>query len=130
VTGKRIVQADAVFETSLGIVLVAGAATGWLDSGDFPAPIGTPVIVAVGIPLVLVGIVLWRVAVTPQLLRVLACANAATAAAALVWWLAASGFSTAGSAITLATAAALTLLAALQLLAQRRTVSGQVGVAT
>jgi hypothetical protein len=127
VSGKRIVQADAVFETSLGIVLVAGAATGWLDSGDFPAPIGKPVIVVVGTLLVLVGIVLWRAAATRQLLRILACANAATAAAALVWWLAASGFSTVGSVITLATAAALTLLAALQLLAQGRTVSERVG---
>ena len=114
-TAKRIVQADGAFETALGLVLVVGAATGRLDSADFPAPVGTPLIVAVGLLLVLVGLVLWRSAITARSLQILAAANATTAPAALVWWLATPGFSTAGALIVLSTAAALALLAGLQL---------------
>jgi hypothetical protein len=115
VTAKRIVQADAAFETALGLVLVVGAATGRLDSGDFPAPVRTPLIVAVGILLLLIGLVLWGAETSTRLLRLLVAANATTAAAAIVWWLAAPGFSMAGALIVLATAAALALLAGLQL---------------
>jgi hypothetical protein len=48
VTGKRIIQADSVFETVLGLLLAGGAAASWLGASDFPQPIGTPVIVAFG----------------------------------------------------------------------------------
>ena len=117
-TPQAIVRADGLFETALGLVLVAGAAAGWLDAADFPAPVGTTVIVVFGCALVAVGAVLWRLAARPvpaALLRNLATANLATAAAALTWLLAADGFSTTGSAITAAAVAALTALAAGQL---------------
>ncbi len=117
-TGRRIVQADAAFELALGLVLLAGGAAGWLDAGDFPAPVGRPMIVAVGCALLIVGVAIRRLAHGPvpaRLLRTLATANLATAAAALAWRLVAAGFSTAGSAFTLATAIALVVLAAAQL---------------
>ena len=57
-------------------------------------------------------------------LRMLAAANGGTAMLALVWVVAASGFSTAGSALTFTTAAALTVLAAAQLSAAAGVVTG------
>jgi hypothetical protein len=114
---SAIVRADGVFEAALGIVLVAGAAAGRLDGGDFPAPVGTTVIVVVGVALIALGVVLWWLAggdVPPQLLRNLALGNSVTALAAIVWRLLAEGFSDAGSAIVVATAGALLVLAALQ----------------
>jgi hypothetical protein len=98
----------------LGLVLVSG----WLGPADFPDPVGKPLIVALGAALIGVGVILWRLARTIDL-RVLATANLATAGLAVAWWLAASGFSSAGTALTSATAAALALLAGAQLLGRR-----------
>jgi hypothetical protein len=98
----------------LGLILVSG----WLGPSDFPGPVGKPLIVAVGVALIAVGALLWRLAGTIDL-RTLAAANLATAALAVAWWLAATGFSPAGTALTTATAAALALLAAAQLLGSR-----------
>jgi hypothetical protein len=95
----------------LGLVLVSG----WLGPSNFPDPVGKPLIVAFGVALIGVGVILWRLADTIEL-RVLATANLATAGLAVAWLLAASGFSAAGTALTSATAAALALLAAAQLL--------------
>jgi hypothetical protein len=117
-SSSAIVRADGLFEIGLGLVLVAGAASGWLDGGDFPAPVGTTVIVVVGVALIALGAVLWRLAgdsVPPQLLRNLAIGNSVTALAAIVWRIAADGFSAAGSAIVLATALGLLVLAVVQL---------------
>jgi len=121
VTGKRIVQADSVFEAALGLVLVGGAVANWLGPGDFPTPVGTPVIVVVGCALLGVAAVLWYLAAAPAstLLRTLAAANLATGAAACTWRLVAAGFSAAGSALTLGTAVALAILAAAQFSADR-----------
>ena len=96
-----------MLEALLGLVLVSS----WLGPGDFPDPVGTPVIVAFGVALLGLGALLWRLADAIDL-RTLAAANAVTAAAALAWRLAANGFSPAGTALTLATAAALAFLAA------------------
>jgi hypothetical protein len=71
-------------------------------------------LIAFGIALVGVGVALWLLAATIDL-RTLAAANLGTAALAVAWCLAASGFSQAGAALTTATAAVLTLLAAAQL---------------
>ena len=116
--GRTIVRVDGLFEAALGVVLLSGALTGALGAGDFPAPVGAPLIAAFGIALLGVAVVLWlltRGPVAPRLLRVLAAANLTTAAAAVVWLLAASGFSSAGAALTLATAACLAALGAAQL---------------
>jgi hypothetical protein len=98
----------------LGLVLVSG----WLGSGDFPNPVGKPLIVSFGAVLVGVGVILWLLAGTIGL-RTLATANLATAALAVAWCLAASGFSPAGTALTTAAAATLVLLAVAQLLGSR-----------
>jgi hypothetical protein len=114
---RAIVRADGVFEIGLGLVLVLGAASGWLGGGDFPAPVGTTVIVVVGVALIALGAMLWRLSggsIPPQLLRNLGIGNSVTAVAAIVWGLAAEGFSAAGSAIVLATALGLLALAAVQ----------------
>ena len=114
---SAIVRADGVFEAVLGLVLVAGAAAGRLDGGDFPAPLGTTVIVVVGVVLIALGAVLWRLeggSVPVQLLRNLAVGNSVTAVAAIVWRISAAGFSDAGSAIVLATAGVLVALAVVQ----------------
>jgi hypothetical protein len=112
-----------VFEVTLGLVLVGGAAADCLGAGDFPDPVGTALVVGFGCALLVVGAVLWRLASEPVpslLLRALAAANLATAAAAIVWRLVATGFSTTGSALALATAVALAGLAAAQLRAATR----------
>jgi hypothetical protein len=114
-----VVKLDGLFEAVLGLVLVAGAAAGGLDSTDFPRPVGTPLIVVAGCALLLVGAVLWRVSPTPGFLRGLAAGNLATALAAVVWLTVANGFSTPGSALMLVTMAALSGLAVAQLLAAR-----------
>jgi hypothetical protein len=95
----------------LGLVLVPG----WLGPSDFPDPVGEPLIIAFGVALVGVGILLWHLAGTIDL-RTLAAANLATAALAIAWCSAATGFSPAGAALTSATAAALVLLGTAQLL--------------
>lgn len=86
----------------------------WLGPSDFPDPVGRPLLVAFGVALLGVGALLWRLADRLDL-RTLAAANAATAAAAVAWRAAATGFSTPGSAVTIATAAGLAALAFLQL---------------
>jgi hypothetical protein len=115
---NAIVRADGAFEIGLGLLLVVGAAAGRLGGGDLPTPVGRTVIIVVGVALIALGGVLWRVAarpVAPQLLWSLAVGNSVTAVAAIVWRIAAEGFSHAGSAIVLATAVALLALAAAQL---------------
>ena len=101
----------------LGLALVAGGVAGGLGPDDFPGPVSTSLILVVGAALVALGALLWRLAERIDL-RTLATANAATAAAAGAWYLAAGGFSAAGATLTLVTAGALVLLAAAQLLAR------------
>jgi hypothetical protein len=71
-----------------------------------------------GCALLPVGALLWRLSQGPvpaRLLLQLAAANLATCAATLSWRIAATGFSPAGSALTIAAAAGLALLATAQL---------------
>jgi hypothetical protein len=120
------VKADALVEAALGLALVLGAAMGALGPGDFPHPVGTTVIVAVGLALLGLAALLWRAAtraVPASLLLALACGNLATALAAAVWLLAADGFSSAGSAVILTTAVGLACLAAVQLAVRARLIS-------
>jgi hypothetical protein len=113
---KTIVRLDALFEAALGLVLVAAAAAGGLDGGDFPHPVGTPIVVAAGSLLLVLAAVLWRGALSPA---VLAGANLATAAAAVAWLLPASGFSSAGAWIVVVTVVALVALAVAELAASK-----------
>ena len=100
----------------LALVLLAGAANGALDAGDFPHPVGVAVIVLVGVVLAVAALAIWsgRVALIP-----LAAGNAVTAVAAVIWLAAADGFSTAGGWLVGVTAAALAALAAAQLASAR-----------
>ena len=121
-TPRAIVRVDSIFETALGIVLVAGGAVGLFGPEDFPTPVGTVLVVVFGFALLPVGALLWQLARGPlpqRLLRTLGTANLATAAAAAAWYLAASGFSAAGAALTILTGVALALLSAAQLRAAR-----------
>jgi hypothetical protein len=110
-TESSVVRADALFEAVLGLVLLAGAATGALDASDFPDPFGVAVIAGVGVLLLVLAYVIWsgRVGVAA-----LAAGNAVTALAALIWLVVASGFSTSGAAIVAITVVALAVLAAAQ----------------
>jgi hypothetical protein len=115
---RAILRVDGLFETALGLVLAAGAATGVLGPADFPTPVGTALVLIFGCALLPVGALLWRLSqgtVASRLLRLLAAANLGTGAAALAWRLAASGFSAAGSVLTISAAGALALLACAQL---------------
>lgn len=96
--------------------------SGWVGAADFPDPVGRPLLIVFGVALIGVGIVLWLLSGTIDL-RTLATANLVTAALAVAWCLAATGFSPAGAALTATTAAALTLLATGQVFAatDRRT---------
>jgi hypothetical protein len=114
---RTVVKADALFEAALGLALVVGAATGELGAGDFPHPVGTAAVAVIGFILLPVATVLWRGAVP---LTALASANAATALIVLIWLLAASGFSGAGTSVLVVTVVGLSCLAAAQVAAHRR----------
>jgi hypothetical protein len=106
-----LVRLDAAFEVVLGLALVLAAATGALDASDFPRPVGTLLLVAVGLLLVLLGVAIWRGLVGK---RELAVGNALSALAGIVWLAAASGFSAAGTLVVAVTVAGLAVLAAVQ----------------
>jgi hypothetical protein len=115
---RAIVRLDGVFEAVLGLVLIVEGTVGLLDSSDFPSPVGTPIIVVFGLLLVGLGVVLWWLASSARVTRLLvalAAANAVTAVLAVVWLVAGNGFSAMGTALIVATAAALAALAAVQL---------------
>jgi hypothetical protein len=111
-------KVDSVVEAALAIVLVVGAIAGALRGDDFPSPVNGVVVVLVGLLLIPVAVLLWRLAQAPRVarrtLRLIATANAATALLAVVWLFAAEGFSSAGTAVVAATVAALATLAAMQ----------------
>jgi hypothetical protein len=111
-------KVDAVFEGVLAIVLIVGALVGAFGGGDFPSPVNGVVVALVGLALILVAVLLWRLAraqpVLKRTLRLIATANAATALLAAIWLFAADAFSDAGRAAVAVTVAALATLAALQ----------------
>jgi hypothetical protein len=106
-----LVRADALFEGALGLVLLLGAATGALDRGDFPAPVGTAVLLIVGWVLLALGGLIWVGRID---LRTLALGNGVTAIAGFLWLLLAEGWSTAGAVLVALTVAGLAGLAAAQ----------------
>jgi thiol:disulfide interchange protein len=110
------VRIDAVFEAVLGVTLVVGGATGWLNAEDL-AGVGQVAVVVFGIVLLGAATFLWRGRVR---LATLALANLVTAVAAFVWLALDSGFSSAGAAIVAMTAIALLCLAAMQAATLRR----------
>jgi hypothetical protein len=106
-----LVRVDALFEGLLGVALLVCAATGALDSGDFPYPVGTVVLLLVGWALLMLCGLIWAGWIG---LRELAIGNAVAAVAGLVWLLAAEGWSAAGATVVGITVAVLAALAAAQ----------------
>jgi hypothetical protein len=95
----------------LGIALLIGAATGAVDDADFPRPVGTVLLVAVGLALIALGALIWTGQVP---LKALVLGNAVSAVAGIIWLAAVSGFSTAGTIVVAITVAGLAVLAAAQ----------------
>src|SRR5262245_39824860 len=108
-TARTVIRADAVFEATLGVTLVVGGLSGTLD---FPHPVGRVAVLVMGVLLLAVAAVLWR---APFQMPVLAAANLATAAAAIAWLAAGTGFSSGGAALLGAAIAGLVGLAAAEL---------------
>ena len=108
---ERLVQIDALFEGLLGVAILLCVATGALDSSDFPYPVGTVVLLLAGWALLTLCGLIWGGWIG---LRELAIGNAVTAAAGLVWLLAAGGWSAAGAALVGVTVVVLAVLAAAQ----------------
>src|SRR6476646_3597737 len=106
-----LVRIDAAFEAVLGIALLLGAVTGALDGSDFPRPVGTVVLVIVGLALVVLAALIWTGRVS---LRVLVVGNAVSVLTGIVWLAAVSGFSTVGTIVVAVTVAGLAGLAAAQ----------------
>jgi hypothetical protein len=106
-----LVKLDALFEGVLGVALLLGAATGALESSDFPHPLGTVVLLLAGWALLMLCGLIWsgRIGV-----RALAMGNAVSALAGLAWLGVADGWSTAGAALVGVTVAVLAVLAAAQ----------------
>lgn len=84
-----LLRLDGSFEAMLGIVLIATAATSLYRWLDLPAPpAGRPVLLVVGILLLALGAVLWRLSQArrpDRLLRELAIANLAGALLFGLW---------------------------------------------
>jgi hypothetical protein len=107
-----LVRLDALFEGVLGIVLLLlVAAAGVLDSSDFPQPVGTALLVIVGVVLLASCGLIWSGRLG---LRALAIGNAVSALAGLVWLIATDGWSATGASLVGVTVAALAVLAAAQ----------------
>jgi hypothetical protein len=94
----------------LGLALLIGAVTA-LDDADFPRPVGTVLLVAVGLALIALGALIWTGRVP---LKALVLGNALSALAGIIWLAAVSGFSTAGTTVVAITVAGLAVLAAAQ----------------
>jgi hypothetical protein len=112
-----LLKLDSAFEIALGAALVLTAASGALGGADFPRPVGTVVLLVVGVGLVLLGVAIWAGRLG---IRQLAVGNAVSAVAGILWLAAVSGFSGAGFTVVavavvglagLATAQAATLRA-------------------
>ena len=115
-SAKTVIRADAVVELVLGVVLLVGAATGWLEASDFPDPVTGWVVAFAGVAHILLAGVLWVGWIS---LSVLAVGNAVAALAGLAWLAVAAGFSSAGAAFIVVAASALLGLAAAQLVTLR-----------
>jgi hypothetical protein len=106
-----LVKLDAIFEGLLGLALLLAASAGALDSGDFPSPVGTVVLLLAGWALLTLCALIWNGRVG---LKALVVGNGLTAVAGLVWLLAAGGWSGAGATLVGVAVGALAVLAAAQ----------------
>jgi FtsH-binding integral membrane protein len=127
---RTVLLADSVFEGGLSLLVLVGVGAGWLSGADFAEPATTSVLVGVAVCLAALALILALLARRPPPGRgavlALALVNDATACVALLWLLAATGFSAAGVALVIATVLGLFALSTLQLrhvMRGRRTMS-------
>jgi hypothetical protein len=106
-----LVRIDALFEGVLGVVLLLGAATGALEGDDFPAPVGTTLLLVAGWVLLTLCGLIWAERIG---MRALALGNGVTALAGFLWLILAEGWSIAGAVLVAITVAGLAGLAAAQ----------------
>ena len=92
-------------------MLLLGSATGALDESDFPAPVGTALLLIAGWVLLTLCGLIWSGRLG---LRVLALGNGVTAVAGFLWLLLGDGWSTAGAVLVAIAVAVLAGLAAAQ----------------
>lgn len=116
-SARLLLRIDGVFEGVLGVLLILSPATGLYAALALPAPALRPVVVVVGVLLLPLLPILWRLSRAPQWrpLLALAGANSAGALALLVWvvfWH--TAFHPAGTAFVLVVAAILFALDILQ----------------
>jgi hypothetical protein len=104
-------RVDALFEGALGVVLLVGVATGALDGDDFPAPVGTTLLLVAGWVLLTLCGLIWAGRVG---MRALAIGNGVAAVAGFLGLILAEGWSTVGAVLVAITIAALAGLAAAQ----------------
>ena len=127
---RTVLLADSVFEGGLSLLVLVGVGAGWLSGADFAEPATTSVLVGVAVCLAALCLILALLARRPPPGRgavlALALVNDATACVALLWLLAATGFSAVGVALVIATVLGLFALSTLQLrhvMRGRRTMS-------
>jgi hypothetical protein len=106
-----LVRIDALFEGVLGVVLLLGAATGALEGDDFPAPVGSTLLLVAGWVLLTLCGLIWAERIG---MRALALGNGVTAVAGFLWLILAEGWSTAGAVLVAIMVAGLAGLAAAQ----------------
>ena len=127
---RTVLLADSGFEGGLSLLVLVGVGVGWLSGADFAEPATTSVLVGVAVCLAALAMILALLARRPSPGRgavlALALVNDATACVALLWLLAATGFSAVGVALVIATVLGLFALSTLQLrhvMRGRRTMS-------
>jgi hypothetical protein len=98
-TTRSLFRADAVFEATLGAVLLAGALGDVLSNAD--VPVGRAVIIAAGVSFLLASAsqLVYFINAPRRVLLELAVGNGAMAVAGLIWLGADHGFSAAGAAL-------------------------------
>jgi FtsH-binding integral membrane protein len=116
---KNVLLVDSAFEGGLSLLLLVGVGAGWLSGADFARPATTGVLVGVAVCLAALALILALLARRPSPGRgavlALALVNDATACVALLWLLAATGFSAVGVALVTVTVLGLFALSTLQL---------------
>lgn len=124
---RTLLKLDAAFEAVLALALLVAGAAGWLTAADLPSPVGRGAVIAAGAALALLAVALIALARTGagrRTLGALAAVNEVTALVALLWLLAAHGFSAGAAALVAITIAGLMALSTLQL---RAVVTGSPG---
>jgi hypothetical protein len=118
---RSLFKADAVFEATLGVLLVVGGGSSWLTRGDLPVSRGLLIAAGAGFLVASVTMLLYVARAPRRVLLELAVGNAAMAFAGVVWLIAAHGFSATGGAILAVAITWKFVISGLQLRSMRNT---------